>query len=416
MREAALKSTIFVGVPRVCGVHLSFSSLPQQFFFFFHVQTIGALAGLTGALEKDVKAGLRTDSRRCGVCSPTSLKFGVLLKGARVCGGATSRNAAVSSSRDATPENINAITANGMALWNSIYEPHAVKLYEKLGSYYPDFMCTSLSPFSVRLIFFFSSSFLLFFSALPLLGDGCGKCTASHARTNALCLHIRITSLPSIVIFHHRVALLCEPYGFGWQLTDRSVFQRSLSSRTAPCCHRSREGRMNKATSAAHWDPSWASPASAPRAALGHSLRATFSVCSRRARPMASAKKTAGSRATRAPSGSFEPLIRSWMWSSLSGTIRKKLPNWRGGRGEGGGDLASPPSRQTILFFLNLYLESAFRRKCMWEARRPAFTARAEHASPGRPCQGPSRKLARVDVSRWNMMVVRTLHMRVKHE
>ncbi|KAH9045652.1 hypothetical protein EDB85DRAFT_1907740 [Lactarius pseudohatsudake] len=83
IREAALKSTIFVGVPR----------------------TIGALAGLTDALEKDVKAGLRTDSRR-----------------------------------KATPENIDAILADGMALWNSIYEPHAVKLYEKLGSYHPDFV------------------------------------------------------------------------------------------------------------------------------------------------------------------------------------------------------------------------------------------------------------------------------------
>ncbi|KAF8268301.1 hypothetical protein EI94DRAFT_1771663 [Lactarius quietus] len=81
MREAALKSTIFVGVPR----------------------TINSLAGLADALEKDVKAGLRTDSRR-----------------------------------NATPENIDAIVANGMALWNSIYEPHAVKLYEKLGSYHPD--------------------------------------------------------------------------------------------------------------------------------------------------------------------------------------------------------------------------------------------------------------------------------------
>ncbi|KAH9077423.1 hypothetical protein EDB83DRAFT_2349938 [Lactarius deliciosus] len=99
IREAALKSTIFVGVPR----------------------TIGALAGLTDALEKDVKAGLRTDSRRC------------------VCVGTTFRNAAVSSSRNATPENIDAILADGMALWNSIYEPHAVKLYEKLASYHPDF-------------------------------------------------------------------------------------------------------------------------------------------------------------------------------------------------------------------------------------------------------------------------------------
>lgn len=51
--------------------------------------------------------------------------------------------AIVSSSRNATPENIDAIVANGMTLWNSIYEPHAVKLYEKLGSYHPDFICTS---------------------------------------------------------------------------------------------------------------------------------------------------------------------------------------------------------------------------------------------------------------------------------
>lgn len=42
---------------------------------YYFWQTIGALDGLTSALEKDVKAGLRTDSRRCGVCSPTFLKF-----------------------------------------------------------------------------------------------------------------------------------------------------------------------------------------------------------------------------------------------------------------------------------------------------------------------------------------------------
>ncbi|KAH9963158.1 hypothetical protein BC827DRAFT_1193712, partial [Russula dissimulans] len=81
MREAALKSAIFVGVPR----------------------TIGALAGLTDALEDDVKAGLRTDSRRT-----------------------------------ANSENIDAIIARGRALWNSIYEPHAVKLHDKLASYHPD--------------------------------------------------------------------------------------------------------------------------------------------------------------------------------------------------------------------------------------------------------------------------------------
>jgi hypothetical protein len=44
---------------------------PRCFLFlflcFFHVQVIGALAGLTDALEDDVKAGLRTNSRRCAV-------------------------------------------------------------------------------------------------------------------------------------------------------------------------------------------------------------------------------------------------------------------------------------------------------------------------------------------------------------
>lgn len=44
----------------------------------------------------------------------------------------------------ATPENIEAIKARGQALWDSIYEPHAVKLYNKLGGYHPDFIGTSL--------------------------------------------------------------------------------------------------------------------------------------------------------------------------------------------------------------------------------------------------------------------------------
>ncbi|KAI0269223.1 hypothetical protein BC834DRAFT_820386 [Gloeopeniophorella convolvens] len=83
MREAALKSTIFVGVPR----------------------TIGALAGLQAALEDDVRTELRTDTHRTA-------------------------NAA----------NIEAVIARGTALWNSIYEPHAVKLYKKLESYHPDFI------------------------------------------------------------------------------------------------------------------------------------------------------------------------------------------------------------------------------------------------------------------------------------
>ena len=42
-----------------------------------------------------------------------------------------------------TPENVQTFVARGQALWKSIYEPHAEKLYNKLGSYHPDFISTS---------------------------------------------------------------------------------------------------------------------------------------------------------------------------------------------------------------------------------------------------------------------------------
>ncbi|KAH7887914.1 hypothetical protein F5I97DRAFT_922286 [Phlebopus sp. FC_14] len=83
MREAALKSVIFVGVPR----------------------TILSLTGLRDALEDDVYAALRKNSIR-----------------------------------EANPQNIEATIQRGMGLWKSIYEPHAVKLYNKLGALHPDFI------------------------------------------------------------------------------------------------------------------------------------------------------------------------------------------------------------------------------------------------------------------------------------
>ncbi|EJF62973.1 hypothetical protein DICSQDRAFT_83777 [Dichomitus squalens LYAD-421 SS1] len=85
MRESALKSCIFVGVPR----------------------TILSLANLHEAIEDDVKAGLRK---------------------------------APSPKRAATPENVETIVARGRGLWATIYEPHAEKLYNKLGGYHPDFI------------------------------------------------------------------------------------------------------------------------------------------------------------------------------------------------------------------------------------------------------------------------------------
>jgi len=83
VREAGLKSVIFVGVPRVI---LSFAAFNE-------------------ALDADVRTALRTRSRR-----------------------------------DATPENIEATVERGNALWRSIYTPHAEKLHDKLGSYHPDFI------------------------------------------------------------------------------------------------------------------------------------------------------------------------------------------------------------------------------------------------------------------------------------
>uniref|UniRef100_A0A0W0FC81 Uncharacterized protein n=1 Tax=Moniliophthora roreri TaxID=221103 RepID=A0A0W0FC81_MONRR len=83
IRESALKSTIFVGVPRV----------------------ILSLAALNEALDEDVKSALRKHSKR-----------------------------------NATPENIESTISRGRALWDSIYTPHADKLHDKLGSYHPDFI------------------------------------------------------------------------------------------------------------------------------------------------------------------------------------------------------------------------------------------------------------------------------------
>jgi len=83
IRESALKSTIFVGVPRV----------------------ILSLAALNEALDDEVKTALRKYSRRL-----------------------------------ATPENIESTVKRGRFLWDSIYMPHADKLRDKLGSYHPDFI------------------------------------------------------------------------------------------------------------------------------------------------------------------------------------------------------------------------------------------------------------------------------------
>lgn len=42
--------------------------------------------------------------------------------------------------RTVNTENVQEIVARGQKLWDSIYEPHAEKLWNKLGSYHPDFI------------------------------------------------------------------------------------------------------------------------------------------------------------------------------------------------------------------------------------------------------------------------------------
>ncbi|KAF5393823.1 hypothetical protein D9757_000191 [Collybiopsis confluens] len=95
IREAALKSTIFVGVPRV----------------------ILSLAALHETLDEDVKASLRKESTQ----------------------------------RITTPENIESTVKRGRALWDSIYTPHADKLHNKLGAYHPDFIAFIIQAYGTIL-------------------------------------------------------------------------------------------------------------------------------------------------------------------------------------------------------------------------------------------------------------------------
>jgi hypothetical protein len=63
MRESALKSVVFVGVPRVSVVlRILFSGRENEGELF---QVILTLAALHEALDEDVKSVLRTNSRRC---------------------------------------------------------------------------------------------------------------------------------------------------------------------------------------------------------------------------------------------------------------------------------------------------------------------------------------------------------------
>ncbi|KAF8520105.1 hypothetical protein JB92DRAFT_2828247 [Gautieria morchelliformis] len=100
MREAAVKSAIFVGVPRVCGDDADLAGGVSV-----GPKTILSLEALTGALEDDVKTSLRQVSHR-----------------------------------EANATNIEKFVQRGRDLWKDIYSPHDVKLANKLASYHPDFI------------------------------------------------------------------------------------------------------------------------------------------------------------------------------------------------------------------------------------------------------------------------------------
>jgi len=82
MRETALKGAVFVGVPKV----------------------INGLAGLTAALEDDVKESINKRAYR-----------------------------------DEEALDVPPIIERGMKLFRSVYDPHTEKLLTKLGTYHPDF-------------------------------------------------------------------------------------------------------------------------------------------------------------------------------------------------------------------------------------------------------------------------------------
>ena len=135
MRESAFRSTVFVGVPRVspdqgstgvCNFIVSFWGSRVFVRSSGLVQVILSLGELTHALEDDVKERLPKTLNRF-VFNRT---FPSMLR----------------EVRDHDPpettrtEDKDAIAARGRILWNSVYDPYANKLHDKLSSYHPDFM------------------------------------------------------------------------------------------------------------------------------------------------------------------------------------------------------------------------------------------------------------------------------------
>lgn len=128
MREAALKSVIFVGIPRV--------SLCEK-------EKGAGADNMNYNLDDPVFDGLKGRARRRRIRCVTKKRDQVR----RDLGIAQQHEVlAFLARREASAENIEATVQRGMDLWKSIYEPHAVKLYDKLGALHPDFISTYSFP------------------------------------------------------------------------------------------------------------------------------------------------------------------------------------------------------------------------------------------------------------------------------
>lgn len=153
MRESALKSTIFVGVPRVRFRALSIPNHHEAnggFSTSCFSQVILSLTALHDALDDEVKSALRTHSKRrvfllmSILRAVTHLYVALAFDKSWTASFLTFMCKCILGKliyRKATSDNVGPIVTRGRALWDSIYAPHADKLHDKLGALHPDFIC-----------------------------------------------------------------------------------------------------------------------------------------------------------------------------------------------------------------------------------------------------------------------------------
>ena len=126
MREAAVKSAIFVGVPRVRVPSQPANVVPGL---------ILACAMCYGPQDDPELGSTNRGARgRCEDVPPESVPsvrqyiYVLMLCLTRY-------------EREANAKNIERLMQRGRDLWKDIYTPHDVKLANKLASYHPDFIC-----------------------------------------------------------------------------------------------------------------------------------------------------------------------------------------------------------------------------------------------------------------------------------